>query len=465
MIRQNMLNLKQLNAELAALKAQKASFPSLFIISSILSYGHKIPIIGKFINKLSTWYGKTTIWMLLIYLRKLIVIFHAILGVYGIIAISGFSYDNIIAGFMSLGATYMEVLTNMVYKLYNFLFNLFDNKLIPNVPTNSSGSGWWWGPKQNTWFGKSMAPESPFSKIMDMSKSQDFYRTPYTKNNYSLFNIDLGIPTWVWYTLGALLVAGIAYTGYHWYHDQTIAETIKLAKGKAVAAAGDLDPQDTEIKLDAGSSSNAITSLLTVTGNYISRTTSKIVSITNPFNYFPTSNQRETALHEFLTKQSNMLTAERQYYPFTENNPFDPWYTKYHLSFFGESAGERSARLELANHFDEEFNRVIKVQPIEPGNLTSTVGIGTPQIATTSLFDVIHSQNLTAKLEKIPTTPRTLDALQLNHWVPEGKVPSSTRLLSVPLSPLPQFSKSVFATPKGSEGFQELPGAFMNNFS
>ena len=71
MIRQNMLNLKQLNAELAALKAQKASFPSLFIISSILSYGHKIPIIGKLINKLSTWYGKTTIWMLLIYFRNM----------------------------------------------------------------------------------------------------------------------------------------------------------------------------------------------------------------------------------------------------------------------------------------------------------------------------------------------------------------------------------------------------------
>ena len=45
MIRQNMLNLKQLNAELAALKAQKASFPSLFIISSILSYGHKYQLL------------------------------------------------------------------------------------------------------------------------------------------------------------------------------------------------------------------------------------------------------------------------------------------------------------------------------------------------------------------------------------------------------------------------------------
>lgn len=141
MIKKNNLSLKQLQAELEALKATKSSVPSMFLLSTLLSYGHKLPLIGTIFTKLSLWYGKTTIWQILVKIRKLIIITNALIGVYAVLSISGFSYDNILAGFMGLGATYFEILSSLLNRLYNFFFNIFDNKIIPNVPSNS-GSGW-----------------------------------------------------------------------------------------------------------------------------------------------------------------------------------------------------------------------------------------------------------------------------------------------------------------------------------
>lgn len=116
----------------------------MFFLSTLLSYGHKLPLIGKIFTKLSLWDGKTTIWQILVKIRKLIIITNALIGVYAVLSISGFSYDNILAGFMGLGATYFEILSSLLNRLYNFFFNIFDNKIIPNVPSNT-GNGWCWG--------------------------------------------------------------------------------------------------------------------------------------------------------------------------------------------------------------------------------------------------------------------------------------------------------------------------------
>ena len=70
MIKKNMLSLKELKAELEALKNQShserkpnvvhrfykgASLPFLFLFASILTYAHKLPIISKIIKILSLW--------------------------------------------------------------------------------------------------------------------------------------------------------------------------------------------------------------------------------------------------------------------------------------------------------------------------------------------------------------------------------------------------------------------------
>jgi hypothetical protein len=60
----------------------KSSTLWLYIITGVLGYAHKIPIIGKLITIAGLWYGKTTIWKILVKLRKIFIVLNAIIGVY-----------------------------------------------------------------------------------------------------------------------------------------------------------------------------------------------------------------------------------------------------------------------------------------------------------------------------------------------------------------------------------------------
>jgi len=50
-----------------------------------------------------------------------------------------------------MGHSYLEIFINFNKKLFNWLFDLFDYKVVPNLPNNSSGSSWnwkWWDQKK-----------------------------------------------------------------------------------------------------------------------------------------------------------------------------------------------------------------------------------------------------------------------------------------------------------------------------
>ena len=49
----------------------------------------------------------------------------------------GFSFDNIAAGFAVMGHTYLEILVNFTKRLFNWFVELFDHKIVPNVPDNN----------------------------------------------------------------------------------------------------------------------------------------------------------------------------------------------------------------------------------------------------------------------------------------------------------------------------------------
>lgn len=125
----------------------KSSMFYLWLLTGILCYGRKIPIINKLISLLSVWYGKTTIWKILIKLRKLFVIFNALIGMLVIFKTTGYGVDTFWAHFSAMGTEYVTIFKNFVSRVFNWLLNLFDHKVVPNVPTNKptnpSGYGWW----------------------------------------------------------------------------------------------------------------------------------------------------------------------------------------------------------------------------------------------------------------------------------------------------------------------------------
>jgi hypothetical protein len=112
----------------------KSSFIFFWVLSWFIFLAKKLPILNKLAGLLTLYYGRTTMWKVLVKLRKVFVVFNALIGMYMVYKTTGFSYDNLLAGFSGLGHTYLEIFVNFNKKLFNWLLDLFDYKLIPNIP-------------------------------------------------------------------------------------------------------------------------------------------------------------------------------------------------------------------------------------------------------------------------------------------------------------------------------------------
>ncbi|SRR6266478_1116471 len=108
----------------------------LWIITGILGYANKIPIVRNVIALFSLWYGRSTWWKILVKIRKAFITFNAIIGMYMVYKTTGFGYENLLAGFSGMGHTYFEIFINFNKRIFNWLYNLIDSKVVPNVPSN-----------------------------------------------------------------------------------------------------------------------------------------------------------------------------------------------------------------------------------------------------------------------------------------------------------------------------------------
>jgi hypothetical protein len=188
----------------------KSSMFMLWLGTAILSYAHKIPYIKYIISVLSVMYGRTTIWKVFVKLRKLFIIFNAAIGVYMVFKTVGFSYDNILAGFVGMGNSYLELFTNFTKRLFNWFVELFDHKVIPNVPGDNGTGGT--KVKDALW--------TSSDRHLIQPKVEDSLRKTYN----SLLNIQVeptytpwykDLSTWLWIVGGVAVV----YLGYKFIID------------------------------------------------------------------------------------------------------------------------------------------------------------------------------------------------------------------------------------------------------
>ena len=194
-----------------------------WLITAVIRYGDKIPIVSKFINILSLWYGRTTWWKILISVRKAFVIFNAIIGVFTVFKITGFSTYNLIAGCYGIGVTYLEMFLSFVRRLFGWFLDLFDYKIVPKPPTHRSVSlkpwEWWNGPKQNTWYGGKMGIDNGFNRIIDASRTQDWYQSPFVAKPTS--TAEWSFKTWLYYGFIGLVTFGTLYIGIKIFNEPT----------------------------------------------------------------------------------------------------------------------------------------------------------------------------------------------------------------------------------------------------
>jgi len=287
------------------MRLRENSMLSLYIISGILAYAHKIPILGRIITLLSLYYGRTTIWQILVQIRKAFIIFNAIIGLYMVFNTVGFSFDNILAGFTGLGQTYIELLINFTKKLFNWFVELFDHKVVPNVPSEPKNPKSFI-PKITNWNQTTPIDKNVFNPFLsDNSIANKFsLRELYTKNPITIeitpWYKDLS--TWLWIS-GVICTIGLAYGGYKFLTDPTFIETIFSADSTPksnpsinVSSSGDINSPDITL-------TGRITKGLGVISSGIGKTYSYTIKKLNPINWITSSSDIKSQFQNFMNKQ------------------------------------------------------------------------------------------------------------------------------------------------------------------
>jgi hypothetical protein len=453
----------------------KSSMFWLYIITGVLSYAHKLPYIRKLISLLAFWYGRTTIWKILVKIRRIFIIINAMIGVMLVFKTTGFSSDNILAGFAGMGYTYIELITNFTKRLFNWFIELFDYKIVPNIPNTPSSPtnpNWW---PINTPITDNRYPlgDKWLSEIRNNPKSlgKDLFQNP--------FNINISTPS-PWYKewstyLWVIGIVSVAFIGYKFIIDPLFIESLPKPsdyKGKGPEIASPDTPTQSNFK----SSPKKIFSLLTSGVWKAGSSTLNGIKMLNPLYWLPSATNLGVS-HDFFMDQQSSVNFDNRFYPFTENNPFNPWYTKLRLSILGETNFEQSVRNHVKRDILNgivsplsESPRITHSMPASPSvaNIGLGFGVNTGDAfeASTSYFKTvtkIASLPGTPKLTPINILPESIEG-GINTWkshsllntdplnvvqnVPNiGAEPSSTPEISTSKTVTPK-PKSLYLTPE-----------------
>ena len=434
---QNKLTLKSLQQQLEDLKVYKAknNIPKVEkveqvitkstslkgiglipfqIISLLLANLYKIPLISILADKLRKYYGRTSIWYMLILLRKIIIIINAIIGLYFVFSLGGIGSDTILANFVSMGNTYIEILLNITKKIFSWFVELFDYKIVPKPSDNS----WWFGPKQHTWQTKPMV-NNGFIDLANVAK--DYYPHP--------LNIKDNIPWYkdwysmLWYTgllVGSVTIIGIGYLGYTYYS----LYGFNIFTNTSGSADGTPRPNVT-----SGSTPTAPTA--PTTGG--DTTTQSIMTFLaaskralNPLNWWDSINKSlpaDTQERIFRSRQNEIATANMSLYPYTSNDPMRPWLDKIRIGLLGETINEYQRRMFDRDYALREYLNIVVSQDqiLSRGARTpADIGLGLRYQSSSGLYDYIQAGSSFHKtselINTLPTTPTTIPiSLQLDE--------------------------------------------------
>src|SRR6201992_3749684 len=410
----------------------KSSGIWLFLITGILGYAHRMPIVGKILTVLSLWYGKTSWWKILSKLRRIFIIFNALIGVVLVFKTTGFRTDNIFAGFAAVGYTYFEILTNFTTRLFKWFVELFDHKIVPNVPSNKPSF------TKSVWTPKDYHLYNPFlSEKLDGFSLREFYKYPG-------ININLNTTPWYkdWSTLlwigGSIVGVGVAYLGYKLFTDPMFFHSI-LGSKPTITHTGPTPPINPADNLEyspdttpTGSTSRLGEAFAFISGSVINSYKTVVYKL-NPFNWVLSSSEAANQFDRFMETQNNMNTANRKLYPFTSDNPYNSWFKKLRIHYLGETPVEITERISAINYADRVYDHIIKVQDLKgkgvdrgasTNGLTiwsnkttpvtspalSSIGLPLPEIGggLVEAINYAQAQNTATKIASLPSSPSTV---------------------------------------------------------
>jgi hypothetical protein len=235
----------------------KSSMFYLWLITGILGYVHKIPFISRIISILSVFYGRTTFWKMLVFLRKLFIMFNAVIGMFLVFKTTGFGYDTFLANFVALGNSYLEIFVNFSRRVFQWIVEMLDYKVVPNVPGSGGDLPKFkltnpWG-----WYTKPMHDSPLGGRLLDLANSsKELFQSPFN------ITIDTTSTSWYkslnfWLWLGGVVASvGVVYLGYKIVLDPSIVFSyFKSGSNPTLPPSdGSVTPTTSVVELNSGRS-------------------------------------------------------------------------------------------------------------------------------------------------------------------------------------------------------------------
>lgn len=330
--------------------------PFSLLFNLIVTILKKLPIIGTCLSRFSEWYKQASTWDKFVALRRFLVAFHALLFVLLVIKVSGYGSINFIAGISSFGGQYFQMLVNTVNKLFEWGHKLFDFIF----------------PKSEDILQGLLDRSSEQEKVIPIDQP--------TKEPISITTVVLCL-----LGLGAVVLVG--YTVWeHWTHTP-------LDKGKGVdMGSASADIQITDNRTLGGRLLDNAKSLGTIcykTYYGAMEIRNRVFYFLNPYVHIknlidppepaaippitggeihaaPAAELPQVTIetadgvvvlpktfNEFIKNQSDSENPLRRtdLFPFTSVNPYDTWYHKLQLKFYGESKADELYRLSFIPKF------------------------------------------------------------------------------------------------------------------
>ena len=158
---------------------------------------------------------------------------NAIIGIWLMFKVTGWDQGSFLMSAAAIGHSYMEFFVTFIYKAFNWIYNIFDNKIVPNI-----GSG------QNPYSvfnGWNIRPMKDNNYLSMAENARSWYQSP-TDLKGSLSNTNSwsdwfpSWKTWIYVAFGLITIATL-YSGYVYINncfDPLTATTNIDPKGKGI---------------------------------------------------------------------------------------------------------------------------------------------------------------------------------------------------------------------------------------
>lgn len=318
----------------------KSSFKIIYLISLLGYIIGKIPFLNKYIKGIKSIVAKTSIWTVLVILRKTFIIMNALIGMWLIFKITGWSEFSFIGFVSTFGNAYIDIFSSFCIKAFNWIYELFDTKIVPDVPSDKPRNPW----SQTTGWNVRPMSQPNYMDIAESAKSWYSSPAPQPSN-------DLWLTSWkTWAFIGGSIITIFAlYTGYVYVSDWFKGPDANNVNIQAPPQAPDGNAPRSLIK-------TAIDVLVL----------NRLANISNGLYYIKESILPSMSKQDFGKIQYNdnvpMDQKLQQYWPFTTYHPAESWYHRLKIKIIGESEAE----YELRKIHLEDIRRRAEITPVAP---------------------------------------------------------------------------------------------------